>query len=72
MDAHPRLRGGRAFRDPQVVQLPESAPELIESDALAHLARISPELLQRLAHTHLGPDVRFPPMEDPPAGHVTE
>jgi PPOX class probable F420-dependent enzyme len=122
------------------VQLPESARQLIESDALAHLATINPdgspqvtciwvgldgdeivsahltdqqklrnvrrdprvaltlegreiqppglkqylvvhgrarleegggpELLQRLAHTYLGPDVKFPPMEDPPRGHV--
>jgi PPOX class probable F420-dependent enzyme len=29
-----------------------------------------PELLQRLAHTYLGPDVRFPPMDDPPPGRV--
>jgi len=29
-----------------------------------------PELLQRLAHTYLGADVRFPPMEDPPPGVV--
>src|SRR5687768_7935338 len=29
-----------------------------------------PELLQRLAHTYLGPDVRFPPMDDPPSGRV--
>jgi PPOX class probable F420-dependent enzyme len=29
-----------------------------------------PELLQRLAHTYLGPDVTFPPMDDPPAGFV--
>ncbi len=27
-----------------------------------------PELLQRLAHTYLGPDVRFPPIPDPPPG----
>ena len=26
------------------------------------------ELLQQLAHVHLGPEVRFPPMDDPPAG----
>ena len=26
------------------------------------------ELLQELAHVHLGPDVRFPPMDDPPPG----
>jgi PPOX class probable F420-dependent enzyme len=28
------------------------------------------ELLQRLAHVYLGPDVKFPPMDDPPAGYV--
>jgi PPOX class probable F420-dependent enzyme len=27
-------------------------------------------LLQRLAEVYLGPGVRFPPMDDPPAGHV--
>ncbi len=26
------------------------------------------DLLQELAHVHLGPDVRFPPMDDPPPG----
>jgi PPOX class probable F420-dependent enzyme len=30
----------------------------------------APELLQRLAHVYLGPDVRFPPFDDPPAGYV--
>ena len=30
----------------------------------------APELLQRLAHTYLGPDVRFPPFDDPPPGYV--
>ena len=39
------------------------------------IARITeggaPELLQQLAHTYLGPEVRFPPMEDPPPGFVT-
>ena len=29
------------------------------------------ELLQRLAHTYLGPDVVFPAMPDPPPGFVT-
>jgi PPOX class probable F420-dependent enzyme len=29
-----------------------------------------PELLQRLAHTYIGPDAKFPPMEDPPPGVV--
>ena len=29
------------------------------------------ELLQKLAHTYLGPDVIFPPMPNPPPGFVT-
>jgi PPOX class probable F420-dependent enzyme len=31
----------------------------------------APELLQRLARVHLGPDVQFPPMADPPPGFVS-
>ena len=31
----------------------------------------APELLQRLARTYLGPDVRFPPMDNPPPGYIT-
>ena len=30
----------------------------------------APALLQRLAHVYLGPDVKFPPMDEPPEGHV--
>lgn len=30
----------------------------------------APELLQRLAHTYVGPDVTFPPFADPPPGYV--
>jgi PPOX class probable F420-dependent enzyme len=30
----------------------------------------APELLQRLAHVYLGPEVVFPPMQDPPPGFV--
>jgi PPOX class probable F420-dependent enzyme len=30
----------------------------------------APELLQRLAHTYIGPDVTFPPMPNPPPGFV--
>ena len=30
----------------------------------------APELLQQLAHVYLGPQVAFPPMPDPPPGHV--
>jgi PPOX class probable F420-dependent enzyme len=29
------------------------------------------ELLQRLAHTYVGPGVTFPPMPDPPPGYIT-
>ncbi len=28
----------------------------------------APELLQKLAHVYLGPEVRFPPMDEPPPG----
>ncbi len=30
----------------------------------------APDLLQRLAHVYLGPDVTFPGMPDPPPGYV--
>ena len=30
----------------------------------------APELLQRLAHVYLGPEVKFPPMDDPPPGYI--
>lgn len=30
----------------------------------------APELLQELAHVYIGPDVRFPPMDDPPPGSI--
>lgn len=28
------------------------------------------DLLQRLARTYIGPDVKFPPMPDPPPGYI--
>lgn len=31
----------------------------------------APHLLQELAYTYIGPDVVFPPMDDPPPGYVT-
>lgn len=31
----------------------------------------APELLQKLAHVYLGPDVVFPAMDAPPAGFIT-
>ena len=30
----------------------------------------APEVLQRLAHVYMGPDVKHPPMDDPPPGYV--
>lgn len=30
----------------------------------------APELLQELARIYIGPDVRFPPMDDPPPGSI--
>jgi PPOX class probable F420-dependent enzyme len=30
----------------------------------------APELLQRLAEVYLGPGIKFPPMDNPPAGNV--
>ena len=31
----------------------------------------APELLQELAKVYLGPDIKFPPMPDPPPGFIT-
>lgn len=31
----------------------------------------APELLQELAHTYIGPGVKFPPFPNPPPGYVT-
>jgi PPOX class probable F420-dependent enzyme len=43
--------------------------------AIQGLARITeggaPQLLQLLAHVYLGPDVKFPTIEDPPHGYIT-
>lgn len=65
-------------RDPRVVLSMETDvrnPMGLDEYLVVHgTARITdggaPELLQRLARTYLGEGVRFPPMPDPPAGHV--
>jgi PPOX class probable F420-dependent enzyme len=63
-------------RDPRVA-LSFEGTEIHPSGLRAHLvvrgrATIeeggAPELLQELAHVYLGPDVKFPPMDDPPPG----
>ena len=65
-------------RDPRVslsIEGFETNPIGLKEYLVVHgRARITegggPELLQRLAHTYLGPDVKFPPMDDPPPGVV--
>ena len=65
-------------RDQRVVLSMESGTRndvgLDEHIVIRGMAQVSeggaPELLQRLAHVYLGPDVKFPPMDDPPPGYV--
>lgn len=65
-------------RDPHVVlsiEGTEIQPPGLKQYLVVHgRARLepggAPELLQQLAHVYLGPDVKFPPMDDPPPGHV--
>jgi PPOX class probable F420-dependent enzyme len=71
-----KLRNVR--RDPRVTVSFEGTrihpPGLKEYLVVHGRARIeeggAPELLQRLAYVHLGRDVTFPPMDDPPPGFV--
>ena len=65
-------------RDPRVALTVEGTaihpPGLKEYLVVHGRARVTeggaPELLQRLAHVYLGPDVEFPRMENPPPGVV--
>jgi PPOX class probable F420-dependent enzyme len=65
-------------RDPRVVlsiEGTEIQPPGLKQYLVVHgRARLveggAPELLQLLARVYLGPDVKFPAMDDPPAGHV--
>ena len=74
---HRKIRNMR--RDPRVALSVEAGSHnalgLAEYLVIHGTARITeggaPELLQTLAHTYLGPDVRFPPMDDPPPGYIT-
>jgi PPOX class probable F420-dependent enzyme len=71
-----KLRNVR--RDPRVTVSMEGTevqpPGLLQYLVVHGRARITDgggaELLQRLAYRYLGPDVRFPPMDDPPPGVV--
>jgi PPOX class probable F420-dependent enzyme len=65
-------------RDPRVVLSLETghrnATGLDEYLVVRGTARVTeggaPELLQRLAHAHLGAATRFPPVDEPPPGYV--
>jgi PPOX class probable F420-dependent enzyme len=65
-------------RDPRVavsIESPTTNPMgMREYLVLQGTARVvpggAPELLQELAHVYIGPDVRFPPMDDPPDGSI--
>jgi PPOX class probable F420-dependent enzyme len=65
-------------RDPRValsIEGTEIQPPGLKQYLVVHgRARLvpggAPELLRRLARVYLGPDADFPPMADPPPGHV--
>jgi PPOX class probable F420-dependent enzyme len=78
----PRRKLDNLGRDPRValsIEGTNTNPMGLREYLVVHgTARIEagggPELLQRLAHTYLGADVKFPPMDDPPPGvvvHIT-
>ncbi len=74
----PRRKLDNIARDPRValsIEGTEFGAMGLKQYLVVHgTARIEegggPELLQRLAHTYLGADVKFPPMDDPPPGVV--
>jgi PPOX class probable F420-dependent enzyme len=74
---HRKVRNMR--RDPRVSLSIESGTRneigLAEYVVIHGRARITEggaaELLQRLAHVYLGPDVKFPRTDDPPPGYIT-
>jgi len=74
---HRKIRN--LLRDPRVALSVEAdthnARGLREYLVIHGQARITeggaPELLQRLARVYLGPDVKFPAMDDPPPGYIT-
>lgn len=65
-------------RDPRVAMSMEGPRRneigLMEYLTVSGRARLTEggaaDLLQRLAHSYIGPDVRFPPFDNPPAGVV--
>jgi PPOX class probable F420-dependent enzyme len=75
-DTQQKVRNVR--RDPRVVLSVESGTKAawgVDEYLVVHgSARLTeggaPELLQQLARTYIGPDVKFPAMDDPPPGFV--
>jgi PPOX class probable F420-dependent enzyme len=76
----PRLRKiENVIRDPRVALSLEAASVgdhgLKDYLVIYGTARVTeggaPELLQRLAHSYLGPDVDYPPMPNPSPGYIT-
>jgi hypothetical protein len=73
---HRKIRNIR--RDPRVALSVEAGTRnevrLAEYVVVHGRARVTeggaPELLQQLARVYLGPDVKFPPMDDPPPGYI--
>jgi PPOX class probable F420-dependent enzyme len=74
---HRKIRNIR--RDPRVALSVEAGTRndigLDEYIVIHGSARITEggaaALLQQLARVYLGPDIKFPPMDDPPAGFIT-
>ena len=74
---HRKIRNIR--RDPRVALSVEAGTKdalgLVEYIIIHGRARVTEggaaELLQHLARTYLGPDVKFPRMEHPPPGYIT-
>lgn len=74
---HRKIRNMR--RDPRVALSVEAGTRnrmgLDEYLVVHGVARITEggaaALLQQLAHVYLGPDVKFPTMDDPPPGYIT-
>jgi PPOX class probable F420-dependent enzyme len=73
---HQKLRN--VGRDPRVaisIETGRGGPGGLAEYLVVHgTARITEggtaELLQRLAYRYIGPEVKFPPMDDPPPGYV--
>ena len=69
---------GNVRRDPRValsIEGTEIHPPGLKEYLVVHgRARLveggAADLLQRLAYVYLGPEVKFPPMDNPPPGHV--